>query len=721
MLKLDTAETIAGLTVYADDSSWNTFYVLPNSPRFRFDNGVPMFKFIKYRLPVDRPDGKKGGGFAFFDVEFTVPEDQLKAVTAQLQARVDKIFANFNMQSQPVRIGQLTFTKGTASLNLQGVGGTLVEKVWNPGSPSLYGKFITPFTVEFTPEGATVFEQALQGKGGLVQVAYDIWTTVKLPPMHAHGHWDAQKFYSFFQKIETDETWYGADEARREQVIEQSHNSEARQLVIDSWGGITDPNIQNQIRDSLNRTFDDAIARNLIKEATPVSDENRKLPDGIENVTRSMVNDKTANVDVVYEENMTLEWNPQPRGMLPNITNYPGIKWEDYFVEIDADDPFFRQLNVPITVNADFEKLPLHSIEVHLEYNQGNTHRIEEPVFKSPNDVFKFSSFIENNIWKYKYWYQVNYKGESKTFKSQDVETDEKSLVINVDDSGILHINIHPGDIDFSKIPQIQVAIQYEDKGAGVDLIEEQFTLDKDNKEHEMVKVIFQPRRNQYRYRVKYFMADGKVYQKDWTNGQSNQLFINSPFSATQVIHLRSLGDMEQDITNIFVDLKYEDAANNYIRTESLALNKSNPFIDWSIPVVSETGGKVTYSGSIQHKDGTTEDIPPTEAKTNTIALGKIRDMLQVQVLPDLIDFSTVKLAKVSLSYQDQANGIDERKDVIFKPDSAAVDWILKLKDKSKNSYQWQATFFMKDGSTKKTDPITTSEPTVLPEVSAAH
>jgi hypothetical protein len=95
--------------------------------------------------------------------------------------------------------------------------------------------------------------------------------------------------------------------------------------------------------------------------------------------------------------------------------------------------------------------------------------------------------------------------------------------------------------------------------------------------------------------------------------------------------------------------------------------------------------------------------------------------MLQVQVLPDLIDFSSVKLVKVSLGYQDQANGIDERKDVIFKPDSAAVDWTVKLKDKSKNSYQWQATFFMKDGSTKKTDSITTGEPTVLPEVSAAH
>jgi len=49
------------------------------------------------------------------------------------------------------------------------------------------------------------------------------------------------------------------------------------------------------------------------------------------------------------------------------------------------------------------------------------------------------------------------------------------------------------------------------------------------------------------------------------------------------------------------------------------------------------------------------------------------------------------------------------------------VTWTVNLKDKSKNSYQWQATFFMKDGSTKKTDSATTSEPTVLPDVSAAH
>jgi hypothetical protein len=35
-------------------------------------NGVPVFKQITYRLPIDRPGGKKGGGYVFFDTELGV-------------------------------------------------------------------------------------------------------------------------------------------------------------------------------------------------------------------------------------------------------------------------------------------------------------------------------------------------------------------------------------------------------------------------------------------------------------------------------------------------------------------------------------------------------------------------------------------------------------------------------------------------------------------------
>ena len=78
MLMWDKPQMVEGVTVYGDDRSSNTFYVFPNTPRYRMDeHGNPAFRYMKYRNPrdPDRPGGKKGGGFCIFDVEFVVPDE----------------------------------------------------------------------------------------------------------------------------------------------------------------------------------------------------------------------------------------------------------------------------------------------------------------------------------------------------------------------------------------------------------------------------------------------------------------------------------------------------------------------------------------------------------------------------------------------------------------------------------------------------------------------
>ena len=49
---------------------------------------TPVFKFLKYRNPIDRDDGKRGGGFVFFDTEFTFTPAELEKVKAALDAMV---------------------------------------------------------------------------------------------------------------------------------------------------------------------------------------------------------------------------------------------------------------------------------------------------------------------------------------------------------------------------------------------------------------------------------------------------------------------------------------------------------------------------------------------------------------------------------------------------------------------------------------------------------
>src|SRR4051794_24411528 len=91
MLQIDKRpETgVEGVTVFGDSDKFYVFYILPQQPRYRVDgNGRYSFGFFKYRFPVDRPDGKKGGGFLLFDIEFVVDADKLKKVKDALAGQV---------------------------------------------------------------------------------------------------------------------------------------------------------------------------------------------------------------------------------------------------------------------------------------------------------------------------------------------------------------------------------------------------------------------------------------------------------------------------------------------------------------------------------------------------------------------------------------------------------------------------------------------------------
>ena len=65
-----------------------------------------------------------------------------------------------------------------------------------------------PFTVELSPEGATLAEQAPQGQGGILQIAYDVFLPVRLPPVTAHAWFFSEKIYSFYQRVDIDPAWH---------------------------------------------------------------------------------------------------------------------------------------------------------------------------------------------------------------------------------------------------------------------------------------------------------------------------------------------------------------------------------------------------------------------------------------------------------------------------------------------------------------------------------
>jgi hypothetical protein len=358
---------------------------------------------------------------------------------------------------------------------------------------------------------------------------------------------------------------------------------------------------------------------------------------------------------------------------------------------------------------------------VKVTYKAGSVNKVQEFRFLKADDVAKFETFIENDVRQYTYSYQVNYKGSAQAYQSPEIRTDETQLTINVDDLGCLIVDIRPGDINFDQVAQALLTMQYED--AGVPRFEQQFVITRDRPQHQLRKVIMQPWRKPYTYVLKYFMQGGQEYTLKPATGLTPDLFISDPFSGTRTIAIRAMGNLDTDIDTIFADLTYRDEVNNYTQTKSIALSKTRPFEDWSFPAIDPAGGRVVYTGNIKFKNGQFAAIPETATTQSTVLIGKrVEDVLTVEVLPDLLDFTIIALAKVSLKYEDPANDIKVQKDLIFRPAARnAATWTVELKDKDRREYQWRAQYFLAaGGSPRTTDWKTTSEPTLVLEMAAA-
>jgi hypothetical protein len=721
MLQIDKVQTLEGITVFGDHEFFNVFYPLPQQPRYRRDaQGRPSFGFFKYRFPVDRPDGTKGGGFVVFDVEFVVDETKMVALRQKLE---EQIVQEANRRGispvPPLIIGSFTYTKGTSALLYPE---TFVKRtVPNGGKPSLFGNNVSTFALELTQEGATFFEQAMQGQGGAVSIVYDLWFWARMPQAKITATFNATKFYSFYQTIDTDWNFW-AEDSYRETLREQMIQTESL-LIEPEFPASMPQKVQDSLRDWATRALEEAVERNMIEAIAPVSEDKRKAPDGIEDVTRDISSTKISSITINYREAQSVEWNVAPQGILPNITSLTDaggapIKWADYAQVIEIDDPLFKTLRVNALVNADFKNLPIHSVEVKLLY-QGRpmANLVEgepdgEVVLNSEDDLGKFAAFVEKDDWKYRYSYQVNYRGESRQFQSEELETNEGTLTIGVDDVGIVAVEASAGDLNWSELDRVDVVLTYEDAENGVPPLEERFQLTQAAPTHKVQHVIFQPMRNDYHYKVKYFMKGGKEYDGPERTGRSDHLFVNDVFDARKVISVRGVGDFANRVQMVHVNLEYKDEANKYTQEKSQALSAATPFFDWAIPVISETAGVITYSALISYKDGTSEEVPPTVAESNTIILPPpTQAFMEVQVVTDLIDWEAVRLVSVALSYEDKDSKVENAKTLIFSPTNKSnVVWKVEQKNRLVNDFTYSTNYYLADGRQKPGTPRTTQD-----------
>ncbi len=736
----ETLPEVPDVSIYQDHEDSRKYYLLGH-PHLRLrDDGRPAnFNFLTYRLAVDRPDGKTGGGYVNFTTDMSIPQEKLQRIREVLQER---------HRGRGVTFGRPTFLDGSTDLQLI-ESEVLVEQVNAAARPSMYGDMVAPFSVELTPEGAAVFEKALQGSGGFVTVIYNLTVEAILPPVTARVYFDIERFKEFTHKLEREERKRGffiklgrslfgrwkKDTVRvTEEITTELEEERVGGVELNFLSDEIPDDVKTQVMTWAQETWREQMKSllelNLGEFATqPQEDggeeEGQEVPEGVTDFEKTITEDIAVGFDISFTQNQATSFPIAPSGSLQPIHTLKDpdgapLKWEDFSQEIDADHPFFRKRIVPVSVNAPFEDLNIFSVDVHAHYPGNN--RSESYRFTNPNETEQFEFFVENDDHEFNYRYVVNYRGESRTFESEELTSDDELLTINVDETGIWYVNMHPGDLNWDQVRQVQARLRYEDRANDIGPIERQFTLTREHAEHEIREPIFALRRKPYEVQLKYFMDDGKEYLLDWQEHHANQYPVNDPFSATLNVRVRAAGDLQNEIQNIFVDLRYEDEQNDYIRIASTTLNAQQSFFDWPVPVISEKEGRIFYSGQIAYQDGRVEAIPEREAEEQVLMVGSvIAGRLEIEVFPDLIDWDQVKLLRMALVYEDGDNGILESANLVFREGATELQTHEFIqKDKNQDEYEWTATFFMDDGSRVEVGPQRTTDTALFPEPTTA-
>jgi hypothetical protein len=742
------------VTAYADTVDPTIFYVMPNEPSIRIDpkTNKPVLNFIKYLMPVDRPDGSKGGGFLIFDSCFVLSNTTRTALQNQLDAMVkSKNLKDAQGNPLTAKISLPSFVKGTAALTLLDSGGALVTKIESAGKPSLLGSLICSFTAELSPEGAAVVQGALSGQGGVIQIAYDLSYAAALPPVTGNVWFDAVKFASFYQTInKSGGSWDSGDNTENETMREAFIQSDSGGVKFDFTGmDMTDPNVAKMQSDLTDWGFQqlNIAAQNVLgasgqtssssSSSAPASSTDAssngssgsssgtssggvtgsntgadlgsdRSDDGMKNVSRNESSLAVFNFNEYYEQDDSIIYETIQQGTLPNVPNF-----NNYVETINANDPFFAQIHATLMVNADYQKFLIQSVDLNCTYSKSTPPTVQGLHFSGPDDVLKFDSDTVGGDMSYGYSFKVNYVDENQPYASPVYTTQDLVTTIDVGTLGVLFVNITVSNVDFTKVPQVQVALKYPDPDPSGAAVSRQFSFDTNNRTASMAVVMLKTVDKQYQYQVTYVLADGTQVVKPWTSDNTRELFINNLFIPKTVSFLAE-GDFTNEINNIFLKMTYADTTYNYQQAAEYQFSSANRSHDWTFLVIPGSNGTLSYSGVVTNTDNTTQDIPNTTTAASLVTFGPPNQKI-VTVTPDpaLLDFTKIKLAQIEFQYSDPANNLSLAQEIVLKPTGATPPtWTFYTKDPTKTAYTYTATYYLATTPPQvvKQAPVTSSD-----------
>ena len=406
MLTLERSLTIeAGnrpITVYRDDVAAHRFYVLPDEPRIAKDeDGNAIFSLIVYRTDEeqlsDDQKGDLGGGIMTFTAELAFDTEDFDDVKRKL---ISVAFGDEEEADElEVDLDYVPFIEGRVRVALAGeVGdkpGQFVDSIIGEGKVSAIGSNRKAVMAKLTQAGASLFSQLKDLPTLPINLEYNLTFEHRLVGVKMRVFCNMETGYKlakeFIHHRVTEDDGCGSKSYREDRVREVHQELRTSKVCGVEVTPLTSE-IDSDTLLALEKFGFDMLERETQRAVQlQIANEKQITDHWLKEFTIDSRND--FNFELTRQ--MVLERDYFPSA---NVSNMLRAR-DDLITFIDLRTDFFSRLEVPVRVNADFGKLPLDSVTVHIEYTReriggGGTEDISESFnYTDGTTINKFVTF----------------------------------------------------------------------------------------------------------------------------------------------------------------------------------------------------------------------------------------------------------------------------------------------------------------------------------------
>jgi hypothetical protein len=199
----------------------------------------------------------------------------------------------------------------------------------------------------------------------------------------------------------------------------------------------------------------------------------------------------------------------------------------------------------------------------------------------------------------------------------------------------------------------------------------------------------------------------------------TDRLVVDAPFRDRSEVTFVAQGTFPP-MQSVVLSVRYDDPANSYTVDDVHVFTAAAQDWKWVVQLRDPTRRGYSYKVDLTYADGSATQGEWTQSSETTVLVGEVTSkMLEVEVVPGVLDMTMWKLVLVRLRYSDPATGGVQDKTVQFKPNGTgdSVKWKIALHDPAARSYSYEVQGFAVDGSKKSVGPITTEDPVLVVEL----